>query len=116
VWVTLEGGDTDYPIWDAGAAPDPDAVPADGHVGRCRALAADNVDPMEEHRLNVKIPDVLEDDTTAGGEDRPRPRGRPVRRPRHRHRGPDRIRERRSQPPELVSALPGCGAASPLRD
>ena len=48
VWVTFEGGDTDYPIWDAGAAPDPDAVPADGHVGRYRALVADNVDPMEE--------------------------------------------------------------------
>jgi hypothetical protein len=30
VWVTFEGGDTDYPIWHAGAAPDPDAVPADG--------------------------------------------------------------------------------------
>jgi hypothetical protein len=65
VWVTFEGGDTDYPIWDAGAAPDPDAVPADGHVGRYRALVADNVDPMEEHRLNVKIPEVLGDDTTA---------------------------------------------------
>jgi len=51
VWVTLEGVDTDYLIWDAGAAPDPDAVPADGHVGRYRALVADNVDPMEEHRL-----------------------------------------------------------------
>jgi uncharacterized protein involved in type VI secretion and phage assembly len=65
VWVTFEGGDTDYPIWDAGAAPDPDAVPADGHVGRYRALVADNVDPMEEHRLPVKIPEVLGDDTTA---------------------------------------------------
>ncbi len=65
VWVTFEGGDTDYPIWDAGAAPDPDAVPADGHVGRYRALVADNIDPMEEHRLNVKIPEVLGDDTTA---------------------------------------------------
>jgi Type VI secretion system/phage-baseplate injector OB domain len=64
VWVTF-GGDTDYPIWDAGAAPDPDAAPADGHVGRYRALVADNVDPMEEHRLNVKIPEVLGDDTTA---------------------------------------------------
>jgi hypothetical protein len=38
VWVTF-GGDTDYPIWDAGAAPDPDAAPADGHVGRYRALS-----------------------------------------------------------------------------
>jgi hypothetical protein len=28
VWVTFEGGDTDDPIWDAGAAHDPDAVPA----------------------------------------------------------------------------------------
>jgi hypothetical protein len=46
VWVTFEGGDTDYPIWDAGAAPDPDAAPADGHVGRYRALVADNVDPI----------------------------------------------------------------------
>jgi hypothetical protein len=53
------------PIWDAGAAPDPDAAPADGHVGRYRALVADNVDRMEEHRLNVKIPEVLGDDTTA---------------------------------------------------
>ena len=41
VWVTFEGGDAHYPIWDAGAAPDPDAVPADGHVGRYRALVAD---------------------------------------------------------------------------
>ncbi len=63
------GGADDHPyirsIWDAGAAPDPDAVPADGHVGRYGALVADNVDPMEEHRLNVKIPEVLGDDTTA---------------------------------------------------
>ncbi|HET6664821.1 MAG TPA: phage baseplate assembly protein V [Acidimicrobiales bacterium] len=65
VWVTFEGGDTDYPIWDNGAPPDPDAVPRDGHVGRYRALVADNLDPMEEHRLNVKIPEVLGDDTTA---------------------------------------------------
>jgi hypothetical protein len=109
VWVTFEGGDTDYPIWDAGAAPDPDAVPADGHVGRYRALVADNVDPMEEHRLNVKIPEVLGDDTTAWGEGRPRPRGRRVRRPRHRHRGLDRVRERRSQLPDLGRRrLAGC--------
>ncbi len=65
VRLTFEGGDTDYPIWDAGAAPDPDAAPADGQVGRYRALVADNFDPMEEHRLNVKIPEVLGDDTTA---------------------------------------------------
>lgn len=32
VWVTFEGGGTDDPTWDAGAAPDPDAAPADGHV------------------------------------------------------------------------------------
>ena len=51
MWVTFEGGDTDYPIWDVGAAPDPDAAPADGHVGRYRALVADDVDPMGEHRL-----------------------------------------------------------------
>jgi Type VI secretion system/phage-baseplate injector OB domain len=75
VWVTFEGGDTYYPIWDAGAAPDPDAVPADGHVGRYRAPVADNVDPMEEHRLNVKIPEVLGDDTTPGR--RPPPTSRP---------------------------------------
>ena len=64
-WVTFEGGDTNYPVWDADAAPDPDAVAADGHVGRYRALVADNVDPMQEHRLNVNIPEVLGDDTTA---------------------------------------------------
>jgi hypothetical protein len=65
VWVTFEGGDTDYRIRDAGAAPGPDAVPTDGHVGRYRALVADNLDPMEEHRLNVKTLEVLGDDTTA---------------------------------------------------
>lgn len=109
VWVTFEGGDTDYPIWDAGAAPDPDAVPADGHVGRYRALVADNVDPMEEHRLNVKIPEVLGDDSTAWAKAAPRPRGRRVRRPRYRHRGLDRVRERRSQLPDLGRRrLAGC--------
>lgn len=56
VWVTFEGGDTDYPIWDAGAAPDPDAVPADGHVGRYRALVGDN---LGRRRL---------EDTSGGGQ------------------------------------------------
>jgi len=67
-----EGGDTDYPTWDAGAAPDPDAVPPpDGRVGRCRALVVDNLGPMEEHRLNVRIPEVLGDDTSASAKATP---------------------------------------------
>jgi uncharacterized protein involved in type VI secretion and phage assembly len=65
VWITFERGDTDYPIWDAGAAPGPAAVPAGGYVGRYRALVVDNVDPMEEHRLDVRTPEVLGEDTTA---------------------------------------------------
>ena len=66
VWVTFEGGDTDYPIWDSDAPPDPDAVPPpDGLVGRYRAPVVDNLDPMEEHCLNVRIPEVLGDDTSA---------------------------------------------------
>jgi hypothetical protein len=65
VWVTFEGGDTDHPIWDAGTAPDPDAGRPDGHIGRYRAVVVDTADPLGEHRLNVKIPEVLGDDTTS---------------------------------------------------
>jgi hypothetical protein len=72
--VTFEGGDTDYPIWDSDAPPDPDAVPPpDGLVGRYRAPVVDNLDPMEEHRLNVRIPEVLGDDASAWAKATPDP-------------------------------------------
>ena len=56
VFVQFEGGDTDYPVWhrDGAAAP---ASPR--YAGVYRATVVDNVDPMQNHRIKVEVPEVL---------------------------------------------------------
>ncbi len=77
VWVTFETGDSDLPIWEHADPPDPDAElhpddepapdtrPRDSYVGRYRAFVVDDMDPLEEHRLNVKVPEVMGDESAA---------------------------------------------------
>jgi hypothetical protein len=56
IWITFEHGDTDYPVWSSeeggGATTDR------GFIGVYRATVVDNIDPMQEHRLAVQVPDV----------------------------------------------------------
>ena len=57
VWVSFEHGDSDYPIWE------PEAGQTDGHTtggyaGGYRGTVLLNDDPMQEHRIEVTVPDV----------------------------------------------------------
>lgn len=58
VWVTFEHGDTDYPVWqlDEGAAALDNGDR--GLPGKYRAIVVDNVDPYDEDRLQVNVPQV----------------------------------------------------------
>jgi len=56
VWISFEHGDTDYPIWEPYCDGEQDAT--SGYVGKYRASVIDNVDPMQEGRLLVVVPDV----------------------------------------------------------
>jgi hypothetical protein len=64
VLVSFEGGDTDYPVWQAagaGFAGGPGV--AHGCVGVYRAHVLDNVDPSQDGRLLVSVPDVIGSDS-----------------------------------------------------
>jgi hypothetical protein len=59
VRVSFEHGDSDYPVWEhgAGSTGDDRAAPH-GYIGRYRATVTDNLDPLDEHRLQVIVPEV----------------------------------------------------------
>lgn len=61
VWVWFEAGDTDYPVWhrpeEVGATePPPDHHQA--YLGVFRGRVVNNLDPLEEHRLEVVVPEI----------------------------------------------------------
>jgi uncharacterized protein involved in type VI secretion and phage assembly len=61
VLVQFEGGDTDHPVWHADGA----AAPAPAHYpGVYRAVVVDSADPMQSHRLQVQVPEVLGNEPT----------------------------------------------------
>src|SRR4029079_7886312 len=58
VWVSFEHGDSDYPVWQADQGADQGVPPAGGSVGTYRGVVVDNMDPQQERRLEVTVPDV----------------------------------------------------------
>lgn len=57
VWVSFERGDSDYPIWQR----DRNSTPAGAShhfVGKYRGTVVGNLDPMQENRLEITVPDV----------------------------------------------------------
>jgi hypothetical protein len=58
VWVSFEHGDSDYPVWQADQGADQGVPPAAGYVGKYRGVVVDNMDPQEERRIEVTVPDV----------------------------------------------------------
>jgi len=58
VWVSFEHGDSDYPIWQADQGADRGVPPAGGYAGKYRGVVIDNMDPQQERRLEVNVPDV----------------------------------------------------------
>ena len=63
VWVSFEHGDTDYPIWQSSADSGGTANASGGYVGKYRGLVVGNDDPMQQHRIEVTVPEV--DSSTA---------------------------------------------------
>jgi hypothetical protein len=55
VWVSFEHGDTDFPVWQLEGG---DSNAAHGYVGKYRGVVLDNVDPLQENRLVVSVPEV----------------------------------------------------------
>ena len=58
VLVSFEGGDSDYPLWHPGTAPETQNPSGGGYIGSYRATVIDNLDPMQSGRLMVSVPDV----------------------------------------------------------
>jgi hypothetical protein len=61
VSISFEHGDTDFPIWESGSgsgAGDSANSPSAGYVGKYRGIVMVNDDPMQEHRIEVTVPDV----------------------------------------------------------
>ena len=58
VTVVFEGGDSEYPVWQHPTATDSRGPSAGGYQGVYRASVLDNVDPMNDKRLQVSVPDV----------------------------------------------------------
>jgi Type VI secretion system/phage-baseplate injector OB domain len=58
VWISFEHGDTDYPIWHLDAASEEPGSGSGGYVGKYRGLVVGNDDPMQQHRLEVTVPEV----------------------------------------------------------
>ena len=58
VWVSFEHGDSDYPVWQADQGADQGVPAAGGYVGKYRGIVVDNLDPQQERRLEVTVPDV----------------------------------------------------------
>lgn len=57
VWVSFERGDSDYPIWQSDSSSTP-AGAGRGFIGKYRGVVIDNIDPMQENRLEVTVAEV----------------------------------------------------------
>lgn len=55
VWVSFEHGDTEYPVWAREEGGDHAKA---GYVGVYRGVVVTNDDPLQEHRLEVTVPEV----------------------------------------------------------
>ena len=57
VWVSFEHGDTDYPVWQLEGSDESDQT-GKGYIGKYRGLVLGNLDPIQQNRLEVTVPEV----------------------------------------------------------
>jgi len=65
VWISFERGDTDFPIWQLNAVPEATKDSTGGYVGKYHGLVVRNDDPLQQHRLEVTVPEVDSSSTWA---------------------------------------------------
>lgn len=58
VWVSFEHGDSDYPVWQHAEGPQYDGATRQRYVGKYRGRVIDVDDPLGEHRLRVRVPEI----------------------------------------------------------
>jgi hypothetical protein len=58
VWVSFEGGDAEYPIWQREHGADDGSRATAGYIGKYRGVVVDNDDPLQGRRLQVTVPEV----------------------------------------------------------
>ena len=64
VWVSFRRGDSDEPVWQAEAEPEPTGEQqSTGYAGKYAGVVIDNADPEQQRRLLVAVPEVYGDDT-----------------------------------------------------
>jgi len=72
VWVSFEHGDSDYPVWQRPQRSDTDDAQGAGrkYPGKYHGRVIDNIDPLQERRLHVVVPELDESPAwaTAGSE------------------------------------------------
>ena len=59
VWVSFEAGNSDHPVWQRPEGGDTQGA-ARSYSGKYHGRVIDNVDPMQERRLNVLVPEIDE--------------------------------------------------------
>ena len=57
VWVSFEAGNSDHPVWQRTEGGDTQGA-ARSYPGKYHGRVVDNVDPMQERRLNVLVPEI----------------------------------------------------------
>ncbi len=70
VWISFEHGDSDYPVWQRPQGSEETQGDARHFPGKYHGRVIDNVDPLQERRLRVRVPEVDESEAwaTAGSE------------------------------------------------
>jgi hypothetical protein len=69
VSISFEQGDTDFPIWGPASDGEQNDDPSGAYVGRFRAVVVDNVDPLQENRLELIVAGVDSTPTWATASD-----------------------------------------------
>ena len=58
VWISFEHGDTDYPVWQRDRGADENANLIGRYVGKYRGVVVGTDDPLQQHRVQVTVPEV----------------------------------------------------------
>lgn len=58
VAISFERGDSDYPVWQSDTGSYGHVESHGGYVGKYRGVVIDNIDPLQENRLQVTVPEV----------------------------------------------------------
>ena len=58
VWVSFEHGDSDHPVWQSDPGQETPGDRSGGYIGKYRGLVVSNADPLQQHRLEVTVPEI----------------------------------------------------------